>query len=219
MAQKLRSRSCACPLGSMNTVDNSRLEKAIKLLNRGGIIAFPTDTVYGIGADAFQPEAVRKLYQIKGRPEDKPIPILVGTLEDVVCVAQNLPRSFFRIAERFWPGELTLIVEEKDLLPEITAGGKTVGVRMPNHPLALQLMQRFGGPIATTSANRSGTTPATSAQAVHAELGDRVDLVLDGGQTFTKVASTVLDLSTTPPKIRRHGGVSPELLRPYLNIS
>ena len=203
----------------MNAFDNSRLEKAIKLLNRGGIIAFPTDTVYGIGADAFQPEAVRKLYQIKGRPEDKPIPILVGTLADVKRVAQNLPESFFRIAERFWPGELTLIVEEKDLLPELTAGGKTVGVRMPNHPLALQLMQRFGGPIATTSANRSGESPATSAQAVQAELGARVDLVLDGGQTFTKVASTVLDLSTTPPKIRRYGGVSPELLRPYLNIS
>jgi L-threonylcarbamoyladenylate synthase len=193
------------------------LQKAITTLKSGGVVAFPTDTVYGVGVDPFQPEAVRKLYQIKGRPDDKPIPILVGAIADVERVAQNLPEVFFQLAERFWPGELTLIVEAKELPPEITAGGNTVGVRMPNHPLALELIRGFGGPIATTSANRSGAAPATSAAKVRDQLGDRVSLILDGGQTFTKVASTVLNLSTTPPQILREGGVSAEMLAPYLN--
>jgi len=197
-------------------VADSLIDQAVVLLKRGGVVAFPTDTVYGVGVHPFQPEAVRKLYQVKGRPIDKPIPILVGAIGDVERVAQNVPASFFQLANRFWPGELTLIVEAKDLPPEVTGGGKTVGVRMPNHPLALRLLRRFGGPIATTSANRSGAEPATSAEEVGAQLGDLVDLILDGGPTFTGVASTVLDLSISPPVIRRQGGVSAEELAEYL---
>ena len=199
----------------MKQFNTASLDHAVTLLKNGGVVAFPTDTVYGVGVHPFQPEAVRKLFRIKGRPSDKPIPILVGLIEDVERVARNLPEPFFYLADRFWPGELTLIVEAKDLPLEITAGGKTVGVRMPNHPLALQLMRRFGGPIATTSANPSGEPPATSAADVRAQLGNLVDLVLDGGETSTKVASTVLDLSTSPPQIRRHGGISADLLAPY----
>jgi L-threonylcarbamoyladenylate synthase len=196
--------------------DYSVLDTAISILKCGGVVAFPTDTVYGVGANPFQPEAVRKLYQIKGRPIDKPIPILVGSIGDVEQVAQNLPSPFFQLAERFWPGALTLIVEAKNLPSEVTAGGKTVGVRMPDHPLALELLRRFDGPVATTSANRSDEPPATSAAEVRTQLGDRVDLIWDGGQTFTKIASTVLDLSVSPPRIRRHGGISEGQLTPYL---
>jgi L-threonylcarbamoyladenylate synthase len=196
--------------------DRSLLKQAISVLKRGGVVAFPTDTVYGVGANPFQPDAVRKLYQIKGRPIDKPIPILVGSIGDVEQVAQNLPSPFFQLAERFWPGALTLIVEAKNLPSEVTAGGKTVGVRMPDHPLALELLRRFDGPVATTSANRSDEPPATSAAEVRTQLGDRVDLIWDGGQTFTKIASTVLDLSVSPPRIRRHGGISEGQLTPYL---
>ena len=188
------------------------IDQAVQLLRDGGVVAFPTDTVYGVGADPLQPEAVRRLYRIKGRPDNKPIAILVGSIEDAARVAQNLPATFSRLAHRFWPGGLTLIVEARDLPPEITAGGSTVGVRMPDHPLTLELLRGFGGPIATTSANRSGAPPATSAEEANAQLGDRVNLIVDGGDTITKVASTVLNLSVSPPQILRHGGISEELL-------
>lgn len=200
----------------MNSFSPQLLNQAVELLRDGGVVAFPTDTVYGVGVDPLQPEAVRKLYRIKGRPEDKPIAILLGSIEDVARVAQTPSRTFSRLADRFWPGGLTLILEARDLPPKITAGGSTVGVRMPNHPLTLELLRGFGGPIATTSANRSGENPATSAEEVDAQLGNRVDLIVDGGTTFTKVASTVLDLSVSPPKIRRHGGIPDELLMEYL---
>ena len=200
----------------MNQSDELHINRAIAILRNGGVVAFPTDTVYGVGVDPFQPNAVRKLYQIKGRPIDKPIPILVGSINDVERVAQNLPPTFSRLAEQFWPGELTLIVEAKSLPPEVTAGGDTVGVRMPDHPLALALLQRFGGAIATTSANKSDEPPATSAEEVRSELGDLVSIILDGGQTTTKIASTVLDLSVSPPQIRRDGGISMDQLTPFL---
>ena len=188
------------------------LNQAVQLLRDGAVVAFPTDTVYGVGVDPLQPEAVRRLYRIKGRPDNKPIAILVGSIEDVERVAQSPSEHFSRLADRFWPGGLTLIVDARDLPPEITAGGSTVGVRMPDHPLTLELLRGFGGPIATTSANRSGENPATSAEEVNVQLGDRVNLIVDGGDTITKVASTVLDLSVSPPKIRRHGGIPDELL-------
>jgi len=200
----------------MNQSDNLYINRAITTLKGGGVVAFPTDTVYGVGVDPFQPDAVQKLYQIKGRPIDKPIPILVGSVANVERVAQNLPPVFFQLAEQFWPGELTLIVEAKSLPHEVTAGGDTVGVRMPDHPLALALLQRFGGAIATTSANKSDEPPATSADEVRAELGELVNIILDGGQTATRIASTVLDLSVSPPQIRRDGGISMDQLAPFL---
>ena len=200
----------------MNQSNDLHINRAIAILKDGGVVAFPTDTVYGVGVDPFQPDAVRKLYQIKGRPIDKPIPILVGSVNDVERVAQNLPPTFSQLAGRFWPGELTLIVEAKSLPPEVTAGGNTVGVRMPDHPLALALLQRFGGAIATTSANKSDEPPATSAEEVQAELGPLVGIILDGGETETKIASTVLDLSVSPPQIRRDGGISMDQLAPFI---
>ena len=201
----------------MNQSDGLHINQAIATLNDGGVVAFPSDTVYGVGVDPFQPEAVRKLYKIKGRPIDKPIPILVGSTDDVERVAQNLPPTFSQLAERFWPGGLTLIVEAKSLPPEVTAGGDTVGIRMPDHPLALALLQRFGGAIATTSANKSDEPPATSAEEVQSELGALVDIILDGGQTATRIASTVLDLSVFPPQIRRQGGISMDQLSPFIS--
>lgn len=200
----------------MNQSDDLRINQAIATLKSGGVVAFPTDTVYGIGVDPFQPEAVRKLYQIKGRPIDKPIPILVGSVDDVERVAQNLPPTFSQLAEQFWPGGLTLIVEAKNLPPEVTGGGNTVGVRMPDHPLALAFLRRFGGAIATTSANKSDEPPAISAEEVRSELGVFVSSILDGGQTETQIASTVLDLSASPPQILRQGGISMEQLSPFI---
>ena len=196
----------------MNSFSPQLLKQAVELLKDGGVVAFPTDTVYGVGVDPLQPQAVRKLYRIKGRPDNKPIAILVGSIEDVELVAQTPSKTFSRLVDRFWPGGLTLILEARDLPPEITAAGSTVGVRMPNHPLTLELLREFGGPIATTSANISGEDPAISASEVDAQLGDRVNLIVDGGDTITKVASTVLDLSASPPRILRHGGISEQML-------
>ncbi len=201
----------------MCSIEDISIDQATATLRCGGVVAFPTDTVYGVGTDPFQPEAVRKLYQIKGRPMDKPIPILVGSVDDVPRVAQDLPPMFNQLAERFWPGGLTLIVRAKTLPSEVTAGGDTVGVRMPDHPIALALLQRFGGAIATTSANRSDEPPATSAAEVRSELGELVDIVLDGGETVTRVASTVLDLTVSPPHILRQGGILMNQLAPVIH--
>lgn len=201
----------------MNQSNDLHINQAIMTLKNGDVVAFPTDTVYGVGVDPFQPKAVRKLYQIKGRPIDKPIPILVGSTDAVERVAQNLPPTFAQLAERFWPGGLTLIVEAKSLPPEVTAGGDTVGIRMPDHPLALALLHRFGGAIATTSANKSDAPPAISAEEVQSELGALVGIILDGGQTSTRIASTVLDLSVSPPQIRRQGGISMDQLAPFIS--
>ena len=189
------------------------IKKAVDTLKNGGVIAFPTDTVYGIGADPFQSEAIQKLYTIKGRPKNKPIPILVGSYQDVENIAQNLPEMFFQLASQFWPGALTLIVEAKGLPTQITAGGNTVGLRMPDHPIALKILQRFG-PIATTSANKSNTAPATSKSQVERELGSLVDLIIDGGETNTGTSSTVIDLIKTPPKILRQGDIFIEVETP-----
>ena len=189
-----------------------KMTQATECLTTGGILAVPTDTVYGLGADAFNAEAVQKLYTLKGRPDGKPIPLMLGAVADVEQVAQNLPSFFFHLTERFWPGGLTIIVEAKNLLPIVTAGGNTVGIRIPNHPVLLQILREFGGPMAITSANLSGEPPATSVQELGAELAAKIDSVVDGGPTPGPVPSTVYDISVSPPCIRRHGVISEETL-------
>ena len=186
--------------------------EAVQCLKSGGIIAIPTDTVYGLGADPFNADAVQKLYTIKGRPDGKPIPLVLSSVADVHRVAQNLPGFFFHLTDRFWPGGLTIIVEAKDLLSVLTAGGNTVGVRIPDNPLLLQILQAFGGPAAITSANLSGEPPATSPQEIGEALASRIDLIVDGGKTPGPIPSTVYDISVSPPLIRRHGVISEETL-------
>ena len=186
--------------------------EAVQCLKSGGIVAIPTDTVYGLGADPFNASAVQRLYTLKGRPDGKPIPLVLSSVDDVHRVAQNLPGYFFHLTDRFWPGGLTIIVEAKDLLPVLTAGGNTVGVRIPNNPLLLNILQAFGGPAAITSANLSGEPPATSVQEIGEELASRIDMIVDGGKTPGPIPSTVYDISVSPPLIRRHGVISEETL-------
>ena len=186
--------------------------EAVKSLKSGGIIAIPTDTVYGLGADPFNASAVQKLYTFKGRPDGKPIPLILSSVEDIHRVAQNLPEFFFHLTDRFWPGGLTIVVESKDLLPVLTAGGNTVGVRIPDNPLLLKILQAFGGPMAITSANLSGEPPATSIQEIGEELSSRIDVIVDGGKTPGPVPSTVYDISVSPPIIRRQGVISEDIL-------
>lgn len=189
-----------------------RIKAAVDCLKSGGIIAIPTDTVYGLGADPFNTEAVQKLYTLKGRPEEKPIPLVLGSVEDVQQVAQNLPGFFFHLTERYWPGGLTIIVQSKNLLPQLTAGGTTVGLRIPNQTLLLEILQEFGGPIAITSANLSGQPAATSPQEFGTELSSKIDCIVDDGQTSGPIPSTVYDISVSPPQVRREGVISSETL-------
>ena len=186
--------------------------EAVKCLRAGGIIAIPTDTVYGLAADPFNVDAVQRLYMVKGRPDGKPIPLVLSSVEDVHRVSQNLPGFFFHLTDRFWPGGLTIVIEAKDLLPVLTAGGHTVGVRIPDNPILLQILQAFGGPTAITSANLSGETPATSPEEIGSELASRIDMIVDGGETPGPIPSTVYDISVSPPLIRRHGVISEETL-------
>ena len=186
--------------------------EAVECLKSGGIIAIPTDTVYGLGADPFNTDAVQRLYTIKGRPDGKPIPLVLSSVDDVHRVAQNLPDYFFHLTDRFWPGGLTIIVEAKNLLPVLTAGGNTVGVRIPDNPLLLKILKAFGGPAAITSANLSGEPPATSPQEIREELASRIDVIVDGGKTPGPIPSTVYDISVSPPLVRRQGVISEETL-------
>lgn len=195
---------------------DTRVNDAINTIKSGGIIAIPTDTVYGIGADPFNPDAVQKLYTVKGRPEEKPIPLVLGSVEDVHKVSQNLPPFFFHLTERYWPGGLTIIVEAKNLLPQLTANGSTVGLRIPNQPVLLKILQEFGGPLAITSANLSGQPAATSPEEFGEELIARLNFIVDAGKTPGPIPSTVYDISVSPHIVRRQGVISTETLNKEL---
>jgi L-threonylcarbamoyladenylate synthase len=181
----------------------------VALLRAGQLVAFPTDTVYGVGAVIWDREAVRKLYEAKLRPVDKAIPILLADATDLPLVACDLPRDALRLAKIFWPGPLTLVVPRVEAVPDdVTAGGTTVAVRVPDHELARALIRAAGAPLATTSANLSGQPSPVTAQEVVAQLGCRISLVLDGGPCRGGVASTVVDMTGHAPSILRPGPLS-----------
>ena len=191
---------------------DTRVIAAVDCLKSGGIIAVPTDTVYGIGSDPFNANAVQKLYTIKGRPEEKPIPLVLGSVEGVKQVAQNIPDFFYHLTERFWPGGLTVIVEAKNLLLQLTAGGTTVGLRIPSQPLLMQILREFAGPLAITSANLTGQPAAVSPQEFPQALSAKIDFIVDDGETPGSIPSTVYDLTVTPPHVLREGVISSETL-------
>ncbi len=191
--------------------DPCALEQALLALRRGGLVAFPTDTVYGLGAQVFQRGALRRLYKVKGRRADKAIPVLLPDVEAVLQVALTLNPPAHRLAERFWPGPLTLVVSRRPDLPDEISPGPTVGVRVPGHPIALALLAA-AGPMAVTSANRSGGSDSRTAAEVRAALTDRVDVLLDGGVTPGGVPSTVVDCTQTRPVILRDGPISAEAI-------
>jgi L-threonylcarbamoyladenylate synthase len=185
--------------------------EAAKLLNAGKLVAFPTDTVYGLGACLGLSEAVQALYTAKGRPENRPIPVLVASVEDARKLAKAVPESAEKLFKAFFPGPLTVVLPAVEWIPsEITAGTGSVGVRMPNCQAALELIRLCGGALAVTSANLSGHTEATTADEVLRQIGDRIDAVLDGGKCPGGVPSTVVDLTVDPPAILRKGALPPE---------
>ncbi|MEW5919474.1 MAG: L-threonylcarbamoyladenylate synthase [Bacillota bacterium] len=201
--------------------DPARFREAIRcaaaILQAGGVVAFPTETVYGLGADARNAVAVGKIFTAKNRPADNPLIVHVTGIEQVRKLTLEIPPHALMLAERFWPGPLTMVLPKNALLPEVTTAGlSSVAVRVPAHPLALALLEEAALPVAAPSANLSGTPSPTTASHVIADLAGRIDAVLDGGDCSVGVESTVLSLLASPPVILRPGGVTLEMLRTVL---
>jgi L-threonylcarbamoyladenylate synthase len=186
------------------------LARAAAVLRDGGLVAFPTETVYGLGANALDPDAVGRIFAAKGRPAGNPLIVHLAATADVPVVASSCPVNAARLAERFWPGPLTLVLPRRAEVPDVvTAGGPTVAVRVPAHPVARSLIEMAGVPVAAPSANRSTQVSPTRAEHVLAGLDGRIDLLLDGGPTPGGLESTVLDVTTSPPRLLRPGLISP----------
>ena len=185
------------------------------MLRSGGLVAFPTDTVYGVGALAFDGKAVESIYAAKDRPVEKAIPVLLGDATDLEAVGADIPASARRLADRFWPGPLTILVPKRLDLPEAVSATPTVGVRVPDHEVARALL-RAAGPMAVTSANLSGAQSPVTAQEVHEQLGGRILLIIDGGRTPGGVPSTLVDCTTAELRVLREGPIMLEALRSAL---
>jgi L-threonylcarbamoyladenylate synthase len=191
----------------------SLVAEAAAVLARGALVAFPTETVYGLGADAANPHAIRKIFEVKGRPSDNPL--IVHIADEILLdnFAMNVSPLGKKLIESFWPGPLTLVFEASRNVPrEVTAGLDTVAVRMPHHPVALSLLAAFGRGIVAPSANVSGGPSPTTAQHVMADLGGAIEMILDGGPTEIGLESTVLDVTVNPPLLLRQGGLTTERL-------
>jgi L-threonylcarbamoyladenylate synthase len=187
--------------------DPQAIDQAIQTLESGGLVAFPTDTVYGLAARLFDPAGIDRLYAVKGRDSAKAIPVLLSSPDELPQVTTGMNPAARRLAQRFWPGPLTLVVPRCPDLPENLSNLPTIGVRMPDHPLALALMRR-SGPLAVTSANQSGGENTCTAQEVLAQLGGRIELILDGGRTPGGSPSTVVDCSGAELAILRQGPIT-----------
>ncbi|OYT51777.1 threonylcarbamoyl-AMP synthase [Candidatus Bathyarchaeota archaeon ex4484_135] len=189
------------------------VKEAARTVRSGGLIIYPTDTVYGLGCDPFNVRAVRRVFEVKGREAKRPLPVLASSLEEILRIAV-LDEEALRLARSFWPGPLTLVVPRKPVLPDVvTCGLPSVGVRVPRHEFALEVIRACGGLLVGTSANRSGRPAPRTAQEAISELGDRVDLVIDAGPAPLGMPSTVLDLTGPEPKVIRVGGLPLERLR------
>ncbi len=188
------------------------IQSALEILQKGGLVAFPTDTVYGVGALAFDGKAVEAIYKTKDRPIEKAIPVLVADAADMEKVGMNIPDIAYKLAARFWPGPLTVVVPKKPTLPESVSATGTVGVRVPDHEVARAIL-RAAGPMAVTSANISGRPSPSTAQEVLDQLDGRIDLIIDGGTTPGGVPSTLVDCTGIDIKILREGPISLEEIK------
>ncbi|MDW7684371.1 MAG: L-threonylcarbamoyladenylate synthase [Bacillota bacterium] len=191
-------------------VSGENIAAAARILAEGGLVAFPTETVYGLGANALDAHAVEKIYTAKGRPGDNPLIVHVADTAQMMMLAKNIPPEAYCLAELFWPGPLTLVLEKKDIVPlSVTGGLDSVAIRVPDHPVALALLKEAALPVAAPSANLSGRPSPTTARHVLDDLNGRIDAVLDGGSCGVGVESTVLDIRDGRPRVLRPGGVTP----------
>ena len=199
-------------------VKQEEIAQAVMLLKAGKLVAFPTETVYGLGADANNIEAVKKIFAAKGRPADHPLIVHISSIEQVQLWACDIPAIAWELAQQFWPGPLTLILKRAKRVADLVTGGQdTVGLRIPNHPIAQALLQQFGGGIAAPSANKFGHISPTQAKHVQQELGEAVDLILDGGACDVGIESTIIDVSSEIPRILRPGFILPSQLNKIMN--
>jgi L-threonylcarbamoyladenylate synthase len=198
--------------------DETSIAKAAELIRAGELVAFPTETVYGLGANGLDDAAVRKIFEAKGRPADNPLILHISRLEQLTPLIDGaLPERAKLLAERFWPGPLTMVLKKSALVPDaVTAGLDTVAIRMPSHPAARALIEKAGLPIAAPSANRSGRPSPTRAEHVLEDMDGRIGLILDGGPCEVGLESTVLDASGPVPRVLRPGGVTPEMIEAAL---
>lgn len=196
-----------------NQIDWEAMSWAGEIIRQGGLVAFPTETVYGLGADARNASAAKKIYEAKGRPSDNPLIVHIAEYQSLSEVAKEVTREARLLAETFWPGPLTLIVKKNDTVPYETTGGlDTVAVRMPDHPIALELIRQGGGFIAAPSANTSGKPSPTRAEHVASDLNGKIPLILDGGPVGVGIESTIVDLTGACPMILRPGYITREML-------
>lgn len=196
----------------------SSIERALEILRNGGLVAIPTETVYGLAGDASNEAAVRRIFEAKGRPADHPLIVHIAAAEQLGDWAAAIPTAASILADTCWPGPLTLLVPKAGhVLPVVTGGRDTVGIRVPAHTLTTELLTRFGGGLAAPSANRFGKVSPTTAAHVVADLGSQVDYVLDGGSCPVGVESTIVDCTVEPPQILRPGGISSEAIAALLN--
>lgn len=196
---------------------DEELEEVCRILQKGGLVAFPTETVYGLGGDAMHPEASAKIYAAKGRPSDNPLIVHIADMDALEDIAQSVPEAAVKLADHFWPGPLTMIFPKKEAVPKSTTGGlETVAVRMPSHPVARALIRESGVYIAAPSANTSGRPSPTKAEHVKEDLDGRIDMILDGGAVGIGLESTIVDLSTGVPTILRPGYITGEMLEDVL---
>ncbi|HLE90885.1 MAG TPA: L-threonylcarbamoyladenylate synthase [Anaerolineales bacterium] len=194
------------PAGSSDAIP-----RALEILRAGGLVAFPTDTVYGVGSLAFDRKAVESIYTAKDRPIEKAIPVLIGDTDDLDKIAMDIPNMALKLASHFWPGPLTILVPKQPGLPEAVSATSTVGVRVPDHEVARALL-RAAGPMAVTSANISGQANPTTAEEVFTQLNGRIGLIIDGGKTPGGVPSTLVDCSGENIRILREGPIAEEEL-------
>lgn len=194
--------------------DKKKIEAAGDILKQGGLVAFPTETVYGLGADALNPEASKKIYAAKGRPSDNPLIVHISNMKALEKITSEIPEKAKKMAEEFWPGPLTMIFPKSEQVPLETTGGlETVAVRMPNHPIALALIDAGGGYIAAPSANTSGKPSPTKAEHVALDMDGKIPMILDGGAVGIGIESTIVDFSTEIPMILRPGYITPEMIQ------
>src|SRR3990172_3568489 len=197
--------------------DSDEIALAVGLLRQGGVVAFPTETVYGLGADALNPAAVQRIFTIKGRPQHHPLIVHLADVSQLAEWARDIPPDAYALAEHFWPGPLTLILKRAARVPDSVTGGQdTIGLRVPNHPVALALLRQFAGGIAAPSANRFGRISPTRKEHVSAELGDAVGLILEGGWCSVGLEWTIVNLTSATPAILRPGHISAAALAEVL---
>ncbi len=200
-----------------DNADEEQIRRAGDILKAGGLVAFPTETVYGLGGDALNPDSSKKIYAAKGRPSDNPLIVHICRWEDIYRIAEPVTEEAERLAEAFWPGPLTMILQKKDTVPKETTGGlDTVAIRFPSHPVARRLIEAAGGFVAAPSANASGRPSPTMAEYVAEDMNGRIDMILDGGAVGIGLESTIVDVSGPEPIILRPGYVTQEMLEKVL---